>query len=47
MSRARETTLGLLIMYICPLKLISCAAHNSRTLLDKLVIFDRNIYEVK
>ena len=41
MSHARETTL---IMYLSPLKLKSCAGHNSHTVLDNLIIFGRDIY---
>ena len=44
MSHARETTLTLFIMYLCPLKLKSCAAPNSYTVCDNLMIFGVDIY---
>ena len=46
-SHARETTLTFFIMYLSPLKPISCAGHNSHTVLDNLIIFGRDIYQVK
>ena len=42
MSNARETTLILFIMYLCPLKLKSYEGHNSH-----IVRFGRDFYQVK
>ena len=39
MSCARETTLTLFIMYLCPLKLTFFAGYISHTVLDNLMIF--------
>ena len=47
MIRARETTLALFIMYLFPLKLKFCAGHNSHSVCDNLIVFCRDVYQVK
>ena len=47
MSRAREITLFLFVMYLSPLKPKFCTDHNSHTVSDNLILFDRDIYQVK
>ena len=47
MSPTRESTLTFFIMYLSPLKPKSCAGRNSHSVLDNLIIFDRDIYQVK
>ena len=40
-------TFSIMYMYLFPLMPKSCAGHNSHTVLDNLIIFGRNIYQVK
>ena len=47
MLRARETTLTLFIMYVYLLQLKSYAGRNSHAVLDNLIIFGGDIYQVK
>ena len=47
MSRARETTLIFFAIYLSPLKPKSSVGHNSHTVCDYLIVFGRNIYQVK
>ena len=48
MLGASETTLTFFVMYLSPLKPKSCAGHNSHdTVSDSLIIFGRDIYQVK
>ena len=42
MSRAREMTLTFFVMLLSPLKLKSCAGHNSHTVCDNMIIFGRD-----
>ena len=44
---ARETTINFFLMYLSPLKPKPCAGHNAHTVSDNLIIFGRNIYQVK
>ena len=43
----RETTLTFFVIYLYPLKPNSSAGHTSHTVWDNLMIFGRNIYQVK
>ena len=47
MLYARETSPIFFIMHLSPLKVKSCAGHNSHTILDDLIIFDMDTYQVK
>ena len=44
MSHARETTLTFIIINLSPLKPKSYAGHNSHTVWESLIIFDRDTY---
>ena len=46
-SHARDTTLTFFVIYLSPLKPKSCAGHNTHTVRDDLIIFGRDIYQVK
>ena len=43
----QERTLTLLIVYVYPLQLKSYAGRNSHAVLDDLIIFGGDIYQVK
>ena len=46
-SYAKETILTFFVMHLSPLKPKSCADHNSHTVWYNLIIFGRDIYQVR